>query len=115
MTSKPMVITLKEDVRIPDTNIILEKGETIRVYPKQKRVLPKLNSKNRKKRVKEQELTRLEATRMDKNGQGQIEVYVDTDEYTGERCVFGINSGFSYASPPNPEAWIENQGNFVRI
>lgn len=67
------IIEIPEEVRIPGTNVILEKGDKIEV----------LN-----------EMNGWEASKLDAKG----EYYAEYDEDVGEWCVFGTESGFCYAT-----------------
>lgn len=66
------------------------------------------------KYLNEKKETRMEAMKKDKNKNGKIEVYIEEDDY-GTPTIFGINSGFAYASPSNPKKWIKNNSEFVLI
>jgi hypothetical protein len=54
-----------------------------------------------------------DAIKMDKNKLGKIEVYIDKEDNTD--YIFGINSGFAYASPMNPKQWIKENPNFMLV
>lgn len=91
-----------EEFKVGD--VIFEKGDTLRIYPKVQET---------KKKFKE--INSRDAREIDTNAQGQVEVYVDYDDDAGAEGVFGINSGFMYASPSNPERWIMNHPNFIEV
>ncbi len=59
------------------------------------------------------EMNKWEAEKLDLNRRGKIEVYIEEED--GTEYVFGLNSGFAYASPSFPEDWIEEQHNMVLI
>jgi hypothetical protein len=48
------------------------------------------------------------AVKEDKNSKGQIEVYYDEED----SCVYGVNSGFCYASPSSYKKWLKDNPSF---
>lgn len=47
------------------------------------------------------------AMEMDKNKDGKIQVYIDTEVIDGIDYIFGLNSGFAYASSSRPYEYIK--------
>ena len=61
--------------------------------------------------VNEGSMNRAKAIKMDKNKNGKIEVYSDEDD-DEILTIFGINSGFAYASPSNEKSWYKDNPDF---
>lgn len=54
-----------------------------------------------------------EAMEIDKNKDGKIEVYLNTEDDV--EYLFGLNSGFAYASPINIDRWLNQHDNFILV
>ena len=52
-----------------------------------------------------------DAAYLDRNEEGKIEVYFEKED--GINYIFGVNSGFTYASPIDPEEWMKNHKEFI--
>lgn len=73
-----------------------------------------MNIEERINKYLNETMTATKAIKIDKNKKGEIEVYIDYEQDEGGEIV-GINSGFVYATPNNPEKWIKNERNYKLI